>query len=158
MRRIFLLFFIPISIFTCTLPASAGWFGYDSYEDCMLGRMKGQVPGMMSTADRACKKEFHVEVGIYDPSSIEWGFEVDWKTLRATITITHSPEYEVASGEFRFAEKPCRDVTDADFGKPVAVKFYGSVATADTGFLYDGQLHLPGMACAKPVSYSGFYK
>jgi len=23
------------------MPAHAGWFSYDSYEDCMLGKMKG---------------------------------------------------------------------------------------------------------------------
>ena len=45
-----------IIILLITSEAKAGWFGYDNYEDWMLGRMKGQTQTMYRTADKACKK------------------------------------------------------------------------------------------------------
>jgi hypothetical protein len=54
-------------------PAYAGWFGYDNYEDCMLGRMKGQAQSMYPNADKLCKKEFKVEFVIYT-DSVKWSF------------------------------------------------------------------------------------
>jgi hypothetical protein len=162
MWRILLLLFSSISIFACTLSARAGWFSYDSYEDCMLGRMKGQAPTMYSTADKACKKEFHVEVSIYDRSSVKWEFETDGHNLHATITITITQmpeEYEVTTGEFAFAAKWCKDVTEADFGKPITAKFRRGVATVAADFLKQGEPQLPVLAaCARAISFSGVYK
>lgn len=160
MQRILLLLFISISIFACTLPACAGWFSYSSYEDCMLGRMKGQAPTMYSTADKACKKEFHVEVPIYDRSSIKWEFEVEEDGLHATITITQMPEeYEVTAGEFAFAAKWCKGATEADFSKPTTAKFRNGVATVAADFR---NKEIPGMpvlsTCASALSFSGVYK
>ena len=83
-KQTLLSLFIPIGIFACVLPARAGWFSYESYEDCMLGRMKGQGSEMWDTADKACKKEFHVEVPIYDQSSVKWNVGA-WRTTRASI-------------------------------------------------------------------------
>jgi hypothetical protein len=132
--------------------ALAGWFSYDSYEDCMLGRMKGQPQMMYVTADKACKKEFGVEFNI--PRSL-----VKWEFNDAKVSITSSDEYEITSGEFSFSEKSsdpptysdsCQGLTDADFDKPVQLQFIDGKATVP--------LNINGITCARAVSFTGKYK
>jgi len=53
----FLLFSVPAS-------AQAGWFSYDNYEGCMLGRTKGQDQSMYLTAAKLCQREFKVEFSL----------------------------------------------------------------------------------------------
>jgi hypothetical protein len=111
-------------LFLWPVSAHAGWFSYDSYEDCMLGKMKGQDRSMYPTADRECKKLLEVEFEIPE-SSIKWNFrDGDGETK---ITIEDSRDYEITSGVFRFSRKPCSEIAkDEDFGSPGPV-------TAETG-------------------------
>jgi hypothetical protein len=38
--------------------ANAGWFGSGNYEECVLEKMKGQLPYMVKTARDACRLKF----------------------------------------------------------------------------------------------------
>jgi hypothetical protein len=131
--------------------ALARWFSYDNYDDCMLGRMKGQTLMMYATADKACKKEFGVEFDI--PRSL-----VKWEYGDAEVVITSSDEYEITNGEISFSEKSnglsseksCQGLTDADFDKPVQLQFIKGKATVP--------LNINGITCARAVSFTGKYK
>ncbi len=53
-----------LALLACSLApsvAGAGLFGYSSYEDCVLDRMKGQHLSMRRIAEEACRKEFPEE-------------------------------------------------------------------------------------------------
>jgi hypothetical protein len=127
--------------------AYGGWFSYDNYEDCMLGRMKGQSQMMYATADKACKKQFGVEIHIY-LGSVKWEFGDS--QIIITSASDASDSYEVTSGEFSFSPKPCEGLTDADFGKPVQLRFTAGKARMP----FDTQV----MRCGRASSFTGKYK
>src|SRR5438477_481114 len=92
--------FLLLGAFTA---AHGGWFSYDSYEDCMLGRMKGQNLSMYANADKVCKKQFNVEFDISVPmDEIEWGY----RNFHVFIEV-HSKEYIATRGKFSFSSKDC---------------------------------------------------
>lgn len=125
----------------------AGWFSYDNYEDCMLGRMKGQSLTMYGTADEACKKEFGVEVSI-DAGDVQWEFKSE--EISITSASDGPDKYEVTSGSFLFSPKSCEGLTRADFGNAVELRF----VTAKASLPFD----MKGMRCASALSFKGKYK
>jgi hypothetical protein len=137
-----------------SMAADAGWFSYDNYDDCMLGRMKGQAPMMYASADKACKKEFGVEFGIWDKSDVKWNFNTDIFGKDGEVTITSATngidDYEITSGEFAFSEKSCEGLTAADFGKPVQLQFIKGKAKVPFG--------VNATECARALSFTGKYK
>lgn len=50
--------FIFASLFLVSVDASAGIFGASNYEECVLEKMKGQVPQLMYMAQNACRQAF----------------------------------------------------------------------------------------------------
>lgn len=140
---------LTATLLLCFLPSvsNAGWFGYDSYEDCMLGRMKGQTQMMYSAADKACKKEFGVEVEVYPPSNVKWFLEHQPGGVQ--VVIEKSDGYEVTGGDFIFSESLCSNAKDEEFGKPVTFKFVRSKAWAPTDKIF---------FCARAIQFKGKYK
>jgi hypothetical protein len=135
--------FVFLVAFTFSSTAHAGWFSYDSYEDCMLGRMKGQNQMMYSAADKACKKEFGVPEYI-SASNVKWAFNA------GVIEIKESPpEFEITSGEFIFSEKSCEGLKREDYRKPETLKFSNGKAVIP---------RYPPSACASALSFEGKYK
>lgn len=59
-------FYVPI--------AFAGIFGPSNFEECVLDKMKGQAPNLMSTARAACIKSFPPEPSevVIDPDRIKY--------------------------------------------------------------------------------------
>jgi hypothetical protein len=143
-------------VFCGNTVAYAGWFGYDNYEDCLHGRMKGQSPTMNLTADKTCKKEFGVEFDV-EVSNVKWQYIVD-VSGKPLIWIKSASDgtdnYEITSGEFIFSEKSCESLTltQADFGNPVLLRFIEG----------KGEVSLPFATkrsnCAKSLSFKGKYK
>jgi len=139
MRYIFI-FFIFIS------PANAGWFSYDNYDDCMLGKMKGQNQSAYLFADKECKRQFKVEFLLHAPD-IKWDFEsVHGNTI---VTLTNESEYAVTSGEFLFSQKPCAESKPSDF-RAASISFNNGVGVYSWG--------IQGNLCAKIVRFKGRYK
>jgi hypothetical protein len=143
-------------IFCGNTVAHAGWFGYDNYEDCMHGRMKGQSPTMNSTADKACKKEFGVEFDV-EASNVKWEYIVDFSgkpLIWIKSASDGTDDYKITSGEFIFSEKSCESLTltQADFSKPALLRFI------------EGKGEVPLLVtakrpnCAKALSFKGKYK
>jgi hypothetical protein len=64
-------------------PAAAGWFSYDSYEDCILDKMKGQTEGSRWTVSKVCSKALRREENI-GASDRRWS----WSTDGESVTIT----------------------------------------------------------------------
>jgi hypothetical protein len=120
----------------------SGQFSYDSYEDCMLGRMKGQERSMYWVADKTCKKEFGIEVDVYK-RDVKWEWSSDDE-----ISI-QSKEYEITTGEFSFSPKPCEGLREADFGKPVQLRFFAGKAKLPV---------LTEVLCGRALSFKGKYK
>jgi len=130
--------------------ASAGWFSYDNYEDCMLGRMKGQDSTMFPTADKACKKQFNVEFEIY--------YRIDWKFVYAPaggtiIRLENTPEeYVITSAKFRFTDGDCAGKKDSDFGEPKTIAFKNN-----SGIAFDPVFVQPTF-CGQSMSFRARYK
>jgi hypothetical protein len=82
---------VPTLLLLIPAATNAGWFSYDDYDDCMLGRMKGQDGSMYSTADKACKRQFKMEFPLY-VKDIKWNFEHG--IGETIVTIEDADEYE----------------------------------------------------------------
>ncbi|WP_439395411.1 hypothetical protein ACRQ5Q_40680 [Bradyrhizobium sp. PMVTL-01] len=132
--------------------AHAGWFSYDNYEDCMLGRMQGQDRTMYSTADKACKKQFKTEFEVFQ--KVDWDFSKN--EIGILIELKKTPEdIEITSAEFAFAGGDCQGKNDADFGKPKPVVFQkgeGVILVLGNSDLNNRVL------CAKAISFRGRYR
>jgi hypothetical protein len=153
----------------CASSAHAGWFSYDSYEDCMLGRMKGQDRSLYQHVDRLCRREFKVITPI-ELWSIVWrveyckdcqaiarflqrpdvldpaggGTESADKTL--SVVLDRVPNsYRVLDGDFVFSWRSCGDSKDSDFGH------------RETIYFVEGKSEpLPaGVQCIRAVSFEG---
>jgi hypothetical protein len=128
----------------------AGWFSYDNYEDCLLGRMKGQSQPMYFAADKSCKREFKVEFEI-GLGGVEWAFVSGPEGL--LIRLQKAPdEYEITQAKFEFAKGPCEGKTEADFGKARVLQFKRGDA-----LILDPDLD-NGPVCARAISFRGRYK
>jgi hypothetical protein len=128
------------------LSAQAGWFSYDNYEDCMLGRMKGQSPSMQPNADKLCKKEFKVEFSIFT-EKVKWSFS--HSSGDTVVELEPNDDYIVSLGNFSFSEKTCSDVKDGDMGKPVETKFDKNIGS---------YFSMVRMQCARAVDFRAKYK
>lgn len=125
-------------------PAHAGWFSYDNYEDCMLGRMKGQDATMYLTADKACKKQFSVEFELL--RRINWRYV--YAPVGVVIRLDDTPdEYVITSGKFQFAEGDCAEKKDPDLVKTVTIAFVDN-----SGAAFD-PLFDKGLFCGKFLSF-----
>lgn len=111
------------------ISAQAGWFSYDNYEDCMLGKMKGQDRSMWATADKACKKQFDIGEEITylsDKMKRNWGYDRGQLTIEI---LDNNTEYVPTRGEFSLSEKPCGEAKDPDFSSPIAVDLKSKTTT-----------------------------
>jgi len=128
--------------------AKAGWFGYDNYEDCMLGRMKGQAQAMYPTADKACKKEFKIEVeATYSAKVVTWSYKAN--SLEIGITNDNSDFDVIKEAVLSFSDKACPDSKDTDFDQEQTVELSGKPIIV---FLY------PNPICMKTLRLWGKYK
>ena len=127
-----------------------GCFGPSNYEECMLERMKGQTSGMLYVADKACKRQFKVPFSI-GVAGVKWEFLTGFLT-DGEIKILEAPdEYEVTTARFAFSEKKCAGITEADFGKPVSIKFEKGVAKVSA-------IAVNNMTGARAVEFEARYK
>lgn len=127
----------------------AGWLGYDDYDDCMLGRMRGQDRSLFRNADKACKRQFKITTPIR-PSLVKWEAVTHGDFLYIDI-YAWPDEFEKISGKFTFSKKPCSEATDTDFGLPQVVEFNDvghSVANVDP---WDG-------ICVRAITFMGLEK
>jgi hypothetical protein len=132
--------------FLWPLSAQAGWFSYDNYEDCMLGRMKGQGPSMQPNAEKLCKKEFKTEFSI-DTDKIKWSFSHN--SGDTVVELEPSDDYLVTCGKFAFFDKPCSDVKEAEMEEPVEIKFNKNLGN---------YFSLVRMPCGRVLDFRGHYK
>jgi hypothetical protein len=138
--------FIFFIAFTLSSAAHAGWFSYDSYEDCMLGRMKGQNRMMYGAADKACKKQFGIPIDI-SQSDVKFHWHFSWAETAIIIEIEEAPaDYIITSGRFRFSEKACADMKLEDIGPVVEIKFSHSKGLIEKKSL---------TGCIVPLSFMG---
>jgi hypothetical protein len=137
------LIFPVLAVISC--PAQAGWFSYDNYDDCMLGRMKGQTQMMYGSADKACKKEFKVE---FPTSVYSTKYEWDAGTVRI---VEADDEYEITKGSFAFSSKPCDEAKDQDFMPPTVLKFEHGEARAYVAQIISAK-------CMRAIGFSARYK
>jgi hypothetical protein len=129
------------------ISAQAGWFSYDNYEDCMLGRMKGQAQSMYSNADKLCKKEFKIEFEVWT-SDVDWSFA--YSPLGSRIRLDKVPEeYNITKGKFIFSSKACEGLKNEDFDKACTVEFKDGDALI---------VENEAIKCGKAVSFTGKYK
>ena len=141
--------------------AHGGWFSYDNYEDCMLGRMKGQSQMMYSTADKACKKQFNVEVDV-PVDWVKWHF--GWQ-ISIESASDGTDEYEITSGEFVFSPKSCEASTAADFSKPIRLQLVAgeaklpfAIGHGDFDAWMKAMSEGKNMQCGRALSFKGKYK
>jgi hypothetical protein len=130
---------------------SAGWFGPDNYEDCLLQKMKGQSRLMYPTVARLCKKRFHVEERI-PVFGVEWELRtIDFSDVYGTdIFVKSYPgdgELDLTSGGVEWSEKSCAESRISDFHQEI-LPFHGEHA------LIKGNLRV---SCVKLLWLRGAY-
>lgn len=79
-----------LGVLTWPVLALAGFFGPNTYEECVLDLMKGQEKALLSTAQAACRKKFPEEREFSLPQSA-W----KWKATgpaEITVEVTVLPE------------------------------------------------------------------
>jgi len=142
--------FVILLVCLSATAANAGWFSYDDYEDCMLGRMKGQPQSMYNLADRACSKQFKVEVAV-PKDGVEWEFTYSIGTV--SVKIASAGDYEVTKAELSFSDKPCSESkTLEDFSETLKFTFKRGQASVEH------PLTKPMLKCARVDNFRGIYK
>lgn len=109
-----------------------GCGGYQSYDECVLGEMKGQQAAMQSTAEKVCERKFPYEKEIYyfgdDKLDIGWsrslygGIELEIKSNRT--------EYRITRVVMNFSKKSCDQSNRNDFSHALSFSFSGNTAVA----------------------------
>jgi hypothetical protein len=49
---------VPLCVIVFSRPASAGWFGPSTYDECVLDEMKGRPQYMMGNVANVCRSKF----------------------------------------------------------------------------------------------------
>lgn len=129
--------------------AHAGWFGYDSYDDCMLDKMKGQSQSMYLNAHKLCAKRMGLEKEISTSDvQIGWDKKQPWE-LTFNVA-SNTSEYNITRGEFSFSDRPCEQAKPDDFGERITVTFAADTAKAPI-VSYESK-------CMKTIKLWGKYK
>lgn len=107
---IFLLFYVISS------QSSAGWFGPDNYEECVLEKMKGQNTLMIFAARGACEKMFPYEKKLQNyKKNIEIGWLSEWPRISLSIKKNYG-NYTITRYEASFSTKSCDETeNDSDY-------------------------------------------
>lgn len=81
--------------------------GYNNYEECVLGEMKGQQASMQSTAEKVCERKFPYEKEIY--SFRDGEFDIGWRTSYSNnISIeiaSNEADYNITRAKMKFSTK-----------------------------------------------------
>jgi len=102
--------------------ANAGWLSPDTYDECVLERMKGQAKAMIYHARNACELEFPYEKKLqYMDDLIDYAWGVDSESVGLNIKSNHS-KYKITRASAVLSIKPCSDHDDA--GSKFRVSFY----------------------------------
>lgn len=129
--------------------ASSGWFGPESYDECMVSEMRDQDRTMYGTVDRLCSKKFKREVRVFpSQEEMDWGY----KMFTVTIVIKRkNAEHVITRGTFSFSEKSCEQTEgNKDFSVTKEARFDDDVAN----FLMDDLVP----RCMKTLEVWGLYR
>ena len=108
-------------------PAAAGWFSYDSYEDCILDKMKGQTEGSRWTVSKVCSKALRREENI-GVSDRRWSWSTDGESVTITPKVKDDT-FTLSRGKFTFSSKPCEESKNDDFEGPIEFVFHNDEAS-----------------------------
>lgn len=99
--------------------------GYENYDECVLGEMKGQQVSMRETAERVCERKFPYEKEIY--SFMHGDIDIDFTGVsRNSVSIAVSKnetEYRITKAIMKFSKISCEESRDKDFTARVEFKF-----------------------------------
>ena len=105
---------------------------YKSYDECLLGEMKGQQAAMQSTAEKVCERKFPYEKKIY--SFRDGEFHIAWsKKLHDLIEVevqSNKTEYRITKAVLNFSKKPCDQSNENDFNNSLSFSFIANTAVA----------------------------
>ena len=111
-----------------------GCGGYKSYDECVLGEMKGQQAAMQSTAEKVCERKFPYEKEIYSFKDGE--LDIAWsQRLYGGIEVevrSNETEYRITRAVMKFSKKPCDQSSGNDFSNALPFSFSGNTAVATT--------------------------
>ena len=117
-----------ILLFTITLTGC----GYSSYEECLLGEMKGQDASMQDIAEKLCESKHPYERKLYSWHG-EW--DIGWsKTGHSSITIRvseNNSKYRITRAKMKFSTIDCSSAKSKDFKDELLFTF-SSLGSATT--------------------------
>lgn len=123
--------------------ATAGWFGPDNYEECVVDKMKGQDKSMLKMVEKACAVKYPKPVSIAEYAGFGDNKEIklDWKGDEVLI-LKNDTTYEITEVIMVFSRKKCEDITnpvllvnDSDYNSPfVHFKVNDTIGHAEDGF------------------------
>jgi hypothetical protein len=126
--RLFLL--VPVAFVVLLFGSSfaqAGWFGPSNYDECVLERMKGQAPNLISTARSACIQAFPQERVLVEGTDYKKGqLKHTWcDTSQNSITICideNNTNYKFTKLVIKPVKIPCENVTYGSIEDEIEVK------------------------------------
>ena len=103
-------FAITLLVLLMPSMASAGFFGPDNYEECVLDKMKGQSKTMIHTARKACERKFPYEQELsYYRDKIEFSWYSDSHSLNLDID-ENNGDYYITRYKASFSKKSCDEI------------------------------------------------
>ena len=123
--------------------ATAGWFGPDNYEECVVDKMKGQDKSMLKMVEKACEAKFPkpVSVAEYAGFGDNKEIKIDWMGNVVKV-LKNDTTYEITEVIMIFSRKKCDDITSnaywreySDYDSPYFhFKIKDSIGYAEEGF------------------------
>lgn len=113
--------YIPFLFLFLPSFAIAGFWGPDTYDECLLEKMKGQSDSMIWTVQKVCERDFPYEKELVKYSDGE--VKVSWSTsfledaISSNIKVNKT-EYRVTKAEVLFSEVDCSEAKNGDFNTP----------------------------------------
>lgn len=99
---------------------SSGVFGPSNFEECVLDKMKGQLPAMRPTASKACERDFERAVDI---SLVEFAWAAE-----GTVNIRkNQSDFAITRAVFSFSHVACDRAKENDYSTRAEVTFAGWV-------------------------------
>lgn len=133
MEKLFVQF---LAILFCTSILSA--CGYDSYEDCLLGEMKGQDKSLIRYAENLCERKHPYERQLFRHDG---EFDITWsknafRKLVFTANATDT-EYRITKAFIELTKTECKDLEkpEGQFSKPkYDIDFYVTFNEDNIGY------------------------
>lgn len=106
------LFAPTVLLYAISFPAYAQFFGPKNFEECVLEKMKGQAPNMISIARAACLKQFPQERLLTEEEAQSTWCATTYESISACVKFKDGAKVTKAMASF--SKSPCESANLSD--------------------------------------------